>query len=125
MGNEDGYFLGSIICINATTDAINAPKFEVVDGQQRLTTISLFLAALFTKLNAVYQELDEEQQADVLQLKRKLVLKKTQSDTRVIPQSQNSTRQKQRVTRCAAVGCSQENGKRQFSLNLPDGTAAT
>lgn len=92
IDNENGYFLGSIICINTTTDSINSPKFEVVDGQQRLTTISLFLAALFTTLNGVYQDLDEEQQADVLQLKRKLVLKKTQSDIRVIPQSQNNNR---------------------------------
>ena len=45
--NDDGYFLGSIICINSATDTINAPKFEVVDGQQRLTTLSLFLAALY------------------------------------------------------------------------------
>lgn len=90
IDNDDGYFLGSIICINSTTDFINSPKFEVVDGQQRLTTISLFLAALYVTLNDVYQELDEEQQADVLQLKRKLVLKKTSADIRVIPQSQNS-----------------------------------
>lgn len=90
IGNEDGYFLGSIICINTTTDSINSPKFEVVDGQQRLTTISLFLAAIYSTLNCVYNELDEEQQADVLQLKRKLVLKKTSADIRVIPQSQNS-----------------------------------
>lgn len=90
IDNDDGYFLGSIICINATTDFINSPKFEVVDGQQRLTTISLFLAALYMTLNDIYQELDEEQQADVLQLKRKLVLKKTSADIRVVPQSQNS-----------------------------------
>ena len=50
--NDDGYFLGSIICINSATDTINAPKFEVVDGQQRLTTLSLFLAALYTTLNS-------------------------------------------------------------------------
>ena len=51
--NDDGYFLGSIICINTATDTINAPKFEVVDGQQRLTTLSLFLAALYTTLSTV------------------------------------------------------------------------
>lgn len=90
--NAEGYFLGSIICINTTSDTINSPKFEVVDGQQRLTTISLFLLALFSKLNSVYSELDEDQQADVLQLKRKLVLKKTQSDIRVIPQVQANNR---------------------------------
>lgn len=48
--NDDGYFLGSIICINSATDTINAPKFEVVDGQQRLITLSLFFAALYTTI---------------------------------------------------------------------------
>lgn len=90
--NDDGYFLGSIICINISKDAINAPKFEVVDGQQRLTTLSLLLAALYTKMNENRDLLDEDQQSDVLQLKRKLVLKKTQSDIRVIPQVQGSNR---------------------------------
>ena len=74
--NDEGYFLGSIICINTTTDAINAPKFEVVDGQQRLTTLSLFLAALYKALTSNKDLLDEDQQSDILQLKRKLVLKK-------------------------------------------------
>ena len=90
--NDDGYFLGSIICINTATDTINAPKFEVVDGQQRLTTLSLFLAALYTTLNSYKDQLDEDQQSDILQLKRKIVLKKTQSDIRVVPQVQGSNR---------------------------------
>ena len=90
--NDDGYFLGSIICINTATDTINAPKFEVVDGQQRLTTLSLFLAALYTTLSKHKDLLDDDQQADILQLKRKIVLKKTQTDIRVIPQVQGSNR---------------------------------
>lgn len=73
--NENGYFLGSIICINTATDAINSPKFEVVDGQQRLTTISLFLAALYTTFDSKKKELDEEQRSDMLQIKWKLLLK--------------------------------------------------
>ena len=90
--NDDGYFLGSIICINSATDTINAPKFEVVDGQQRLTTLSLFLAALYTALNSYKDLLDDDQQSDILQLKRKLVLKKTKSDIRVVPQIQGNNR---------------------------------
>lgn len=66
--NDDGYFLGSIICINTATDSINGPKFEVVDGQQRLTTLSLFLSALFTTLNDRKEMLDEDQLSDILQL---------------------------------------------------------
>lgn len=87
--NDEGYFLGSIICINSTTNSLS-PKFEVVDGQQRLTTTSLFLAALYDILNTRKDELDEDQQSDLLQLKRKLVLKKTTQDLRVMPQVQGS-----------------------------------
>lgn len=85
--NDEGYFLGSIICINSTTNSLN-PKFEVVDGQQRLTTTSLFLAALYDILNKRKGKLDDDQQADLLQLRRKLVLKKTKQDMRVVPQVQ-------------------------------------
>lgn len=87
--NAEGYFLGSIICIN-TTDNTLSPKFEVVDGQQRLTTVSLLLAALYDELNEHKSGLDEDQQSDLLQLKRKLILKKTVQDLRVIPQVQGS-----------------------------------
>lgn len=90
--NDDGYFLGSIICINTATDSINGPKFEVVDGQQRLTTLSLFLSALYTALNDHKDLLDEDQLSDILQLKRKIVLKKTSADIRVVPQVQGNNR---------------------------------
>ncbi|MBQ3683266.1 MAG: DUF262 domain-containing protein [Succinimonas sp.] len=90
--NDLGYFLGSIICIDTATDAINAPKFEVVDGQQRLTTLSLFLAALYTVLSKHHEQLNDEQLTDIIQLKRKLVLKNTDSAIRVVPQVQGSNR---------------------------------
>lgn len=88
--NELGYFLGSIICINTTSDPINAPKQEVVDGQQRLTTLSILLATLYSALDAHVESLDDDQRSDLLQLKRKIVLKKTNDRIRVIPQTQNN-----------------------------------
>ena len=57
MENDCGYFLGSIICIKSGSDSLNQ-KFEVVDGQQRLTTISLFLAALFDLLSKYKEQFD-------------------------------------------------------------------
>lgn len=51
--NECGYFLGSIICIE------NDQQSDVIDGQQRLTTISILLNALYsviTKYNRNYSE---------------------------------------------------------------------
>lgn len=89
MDHDEGYFLGSIICINTTTDAINSLKFEVVDGQQRITTISILLIAIYSYLLQNKEILDDEQQSDLLQLKKRLVLKKTNA-VRVVPQKQNS-----------------------------------
>ena len=37
--NDSGYFMGSIICISPKNENI----FEVIDGQQRITTLCLFL----------------------------------------------------------------------------------
>jgi len=88
--NEIGYFLGTIICIDTTGDRYNAPKQAIVDGQQRLTTISLLLAALYSAISNYLNLLDEEQKSDLVQLKRKLVLKDTSSGIRIIPQIQNS-----------------------------------
>lgn len=61
----------------------------MVDGQQRLTTLSLLLAALYVTLDSNRDSLDEDQQSDILQLKRKLVIKKTQSEIRIVPQVQH------------------------------------
>lgn len=89
--NDPGYYLGSIICIHSQDDPINTSKFEVVDGQQRLTTISLFLAALYKKLQEYKDEglLDDEDQiSDLINLKRKLIIKNKEPGIRVIPQAQ-------------------------------------
>lgn len=59
--NAPGYFLGSIICINQTKDTLT-PRLELVDGQQRMVTLSLLMAALYAALGeqAKAQALDED-----------------------------------------------------------------
>jgi hypothetical protein len=47
ISNNAEYFVGSMICVNKGDN-----KFEVVDGQQRLTTLSLILAQLKEKIAA-------------------------------------------------------------------------
>ena len=54
--NENGYFLGSIICINQSDDALQSQQLEVVDGQQRLTTISILFAAVYGYLCGVIKK---------------------------------------------------------------------
>jgi hypothetical protein len=88
--NAPGYFLGSIICINQTTDTLAVQRLEVVDGQQRLTTLSLLFAALYQSLKFHEKDLDDDQRVELLNLKRKLVLKHGVDQLRVIPQIQNN-----------------------------------
>ena len=50
--NDKGYFLGSIIVIDHGYNAEKGvTQCELIDGQQRLTTVSLLLAALYDQLS--------------------------------------------------------------------------
>ena len=44
--NEPEHFMGALVVISAGTRSGTVPAFKLVDGQQRLTTISLLLCAL-------------------------------------------------------------------------------
>jgi uncharacterized protein with ParB-like and HNH nuclease domain len=55
--NDPGYFLGSIICINQSSDTLAIQRLEVVDGQQRLTTLSLLFAAIYHALKGFQNDL--------------------------------------------------------------------
>jgi len=75
--NNAGYFIGSMICINRGIDALGLQKLELVDGQQRMTTLSLMIAAIFSQLK-------EDN------LKWMLVRKMNEDATRVEPQILNN-----------------------------------
>lgn len=90
--SDSAYFLGSIICINQTTDALAVQRLEMVDGQQRMTTISLFFAALYSVLKGFGDQLDDDQKVELINLKRRLILKKGDDQIRVIPQIHNSNK---------------------------------
>lgn len=95
--NDKGYFFGSIICINTTDDTLKVQSLEVIDGQQRLTTISLLFAALYESLKKHEEGLNEEQRAELINLKRKLVLKGDNDQFRVIPQIQSNNQEDYRA----------------------------
>ena len=88
--NNPGYFLGSIICINNSKDAFDVQELELVDGQQRLTTLSLLFAAVYRALKRYETDLNEDQRSDLPSLKRKMVLRKGNDRVRLILQSQNN-----------------------------------
>lgn len=60
IDNPDGHFVGAIICVEqgATADGFCAIQ-EVVDGQQRLTTLSLLLAAIYDAFGRCELSADE------------------------------------------------------------------
>lgn len=89
--NDAGYFLGSFIVVNGTVNSkMDTIHYEVIDGQQRLTTLSLLLAALYTRIMEHKDSIDDDMMLDDIRpLRNRLVLKSDKSMTRVIPQVQN------------------------------------
>lgn len=50
--NKSGHFIGSIVCVVEKTSISGTSKFLVIDGQQRLTTLTILLTALRDHLSA-------------------------------------------------------------------------
>ena len=50
--NREGHFLGSVVCIAEKTAPTGVQKYMVIDGQQRLTTLTLVLLALRDSVDA-------------------------------------------------------------------------
>ena len=88
--NNPEYFIGSIICI-PLGDTIN-PHVEVIDGQQRLTTISLFLAAIYNRLKENKDYLSEDDEDVIPSLRKSLKSAISPNEMKLVPQVQNYNR---------------------------------
>lgn len=91
--NDNGYFLGSIICVDTSLSAMQDVKLEVIDGQQRITSLSILLIALYEKINSYKDGFDEDQITDLNNIKRELIIRKNgESKSRLTPQIQNNNK---------------------------------
>jgi len=80
--SQGGHFLGSIICINTQKDSHKPADLELVDGQQRMTTITLFYLAIYKYLKENLPKVDDdelelEQKVQLMSLRKKIVLDNT------------------------------------------------
>lgn len=91
--NDNGYFLGSIICVNTSISSMGDTILEVIDGQQRLTSLSILLSALCKKLEDRKENLDEYRKNDLFNLKKEIVIRQGgKLHARVTPQIQNNNK---------------------------------
>ena len=89
--NDYGYFLGSYICVN--NGSLNGTILEVIDGQQRFSTLMLLLTALYDKLSEHKAEMDEDDKNDLANLRSELANKRQN----FIANGQKKTEYKQRL----------------------------
>ncbi len=88
--NDYGYFIGSIICIDNSSDAFQLKQLEVVDGQQRLTTLCLLLTAIYNRLKEHKDELDEDNEDELPSLRKSIICKDAPNSIILCPQIQNN-----------------------------------
>lgn len=84
LENDSGYFLGSMICINRSTDTHDTQELELVDGQQRMVTLSLIFAAIYSIIKE--HENEPDCSTELKNLEWMMVLKNKPQKTRIIPQ---------------------------------------
>ena len=72
--NDYGYFLGSYICVN--NGSLRGTVLEVIDGQQRFSTLSLLLTALYEKLSVYGYQMGWEDKTILSNLRSELANKK-------------------------------------------------
>ncbi|MCT2121659.1 DUF262 domain-containing protein [Dietzia cinnamea] len=74
--SAQGHFLGTIISLARISGDVNEHVFELIDGQQRITSLSVLLATLYAILRDNKADLDDDQLADFVGLKKQLVSSK-------------------------------------------------
>lgn len=87
--SEGSHFLGSIICINTETDSLKPAALELVDGQQRMTTISLLYLAIYEYLSDNMPDKSDMESVYELMRLRDQIISKKDKDIRLSPSYSN------------------------------------
>ena len=87
--SEGSHFLGSIICINTETDSLKPAALELVDGQQRMTTISLLYLAIYKYLSDNMPDKSDMESVYELMRLRDRIISKEDKDIRLSPSYSN------------------------------------
>ncbi len=85
---DKGHFLGSIICINHSTDVLQTLRLELVDGQQRVTTTSIFYTDIYSWLKQQADQDDDDIRVEMAGIRNKLVQKNSPNVIRLEPSLQ-------------------------------------
>lgn len=98
VSNDNDHFMGSIICINTKTDAVDKDNLELIDGQQRMTTLSILFMAIYDHLSSFKASIEDEEElseftSELLNLKYKLILKSDKKSLRLTPSVSGKNKQ--------------------------------
>lgn len=89
--DEGDHFIGSIICIYKGIETSQQfTRFEIIDGQQRLATISLLYTAIYKLLKDKDDGTDDELKNELWNLKLRLIQKGSNTETKIELSSQNN-----------------------------------
>jgi uncharacterized protein with ParB-like and HNH nuclease domain len=87
--NDLGYFIGTIICIDNHVPNDKVHPLEVIDGQQRLTTLSLLILTIFNLIKGYRDYLkDDDALGEYVRIRQFLQSKETDSGLKLILQTQ-------------------------------------
>src|SRR3989344_9474506 len=86
--SDGNHFIGSIICINKEADVLQTAQLELIDGQQRLTTISLLFCAIYKALSDLSTQ-NEDIRLELGNLKWRVVQKRENNALKIELSHQN------------------------------------
>lgn len=89
--NQPGYFLGSIIVVNQSKNSNEGAEFSLIDGQQRITTLSLLLLSIYKELEKYKSNFGKSNEDEFQTLRKEIVFYDSNDETitRLTPQTHN------------------------------------